>query len=144
MFASKTTDTVTIPGDTPETVVIHKLSGKDYDAAQLAHMDGIASGRGRNWAQKFIQMAMAGVAKDADARRLLADPLAGFDRLALVKAGVTSWSCQENGEPKPVTAKAIEDLEDEPLEQLAAAILKLTKPSLFQAVDDAEAAAKND
>ncbi len=144
MFASLTTDTVTVPGDPVVTVTIHKLSGKDYDAAQLAHMTGIVTGRGRNWAQRFVALAGAGKATEADAQRVIADPLSGFDRLALVKAGVSGWSCLDaDGKPKQVTPAAIDDLDDEALELLASAVLKLTKPGLFQEAEAAEAAAKN-
>lgn len=144
MFASLTQKDVPIPGEKPETVTIRRLTGAEYDGAQYEHMTGIAAGRGRNWAAKFLQLAAAGKATEADAKRVLADPLAGFDRLALVKAGVVTWSCTlPDGKPREVTAKAIEDLEDEPLELLATEILKLTKPALFQTPEEAEAAQKN-
>lgn len=145
MFASLTTNIVTVPGEQPVMVTIHKLSGKDHDAAQFAHMSGVMTGRGRNWAQRFMQLAASGRASEADANRILADPLSGYDRLTLAKCGIVGWSCVDAaGQPVPVTEKAIDDLEDEPLELLASEILKLTKPGLFQTPAEAEAAQKND
>ncbi len=144
MFASLKTETVTVPGETPTTVVIHKLSGKDYDAAQFVHMTGTATGRGRNWATRFVALASAGTATADDAKKVFADPMAGFDRLSLVKSGIVSWSCTKaDGKPMDVTPEAINDLDDEALELLAKAVLKLTKPALFQTADEYEADQKN-
>ncbi len=144
MFASHTTTTVTVPGETPGTVTIHKLSGKDFDAAQLAHMTGFVTGHGRNWSTKFLRVAQAGIATEADALKVLADPLSGFDRLELVKRGVAAWSClNAKGEPLPVTPQAIEDLDDETLELLATEVLRLTKPRLFLSAKEAEGEQKN-
>lgn len=138
MFASQTIDTVTIPGEPPVVVTFHKLSGKDLEAAQFEHMTGVATGRGRNWATRFVAIAEKGIAAAADAERVYRDPLAGYDRLTLAKAGITAWTCVDaKGEPVKVTAAAIDDLEDEALETIALAILKLTKPGLFLTPEDA-------
>lgn len=144
-FASTVVETIALPFDPPHTATIHRLSGQDLDAAQYAHMTGIASGRGRNWAQAFIRRAAAGTATPADAEKVLGDPLSGYDRIALVTAGVSTWSypaqCDKDGTP---LASALADLDDEALEFLATAVLKLTKPGLFLATGDAvEAAQKN-
>ena len=139
-FASHVTEIVALPFDPPHTATIQKLSGKDLDAAQYAHMVGVATGRGRNWATRFLSLAGAGVATEADAVKVLSDPLSGFDRLALVKSGVKAWSY----DAVPVTAEAVEDLDDEALEFLASSVLKLTKPALFQSAEDREASKKND
>ena len=144
MFASTSTRTIALPSAPGQTVTIHKLSGKAYDEAQYAHMIGVATGRGRNWATTFLRRAAAGTATTADAAKVLADPLSGFDRLALVKGGLVAWTCEEAGQPKPVTEAAIEDLEDEPLEFLATAILRLTKPALFLTPEEDAAERKND
>ena len=142
-FASHHTQIVTMPDG--HTVTIHKVSGKDLDAAQYEHMTGIATGRGRNWATNFMSLAASGKATYADAEKVLRDPLAGFDRLSLVKAGVSAWSYSINSEkPVPVGSAAIDDLDDETLELLATAVLKLTKPGLFQTAAEREATQKND
>lgn len=143
MFASHTQQTIALPSEPGQTVTIRKLSGAQYDEAQFDHMLGVAKGRGRNWASTFLRRAAAGTATAADATKVLRDPLSGFDRIALVKGGVVAWTFEDAGTPTPVTAAAIEDLEDEPLELLATAILKLTKPALFLTVEDTEATLKN-
>jgi hypothetical protein len=143
IFASHTRQTIPIPFDAPHTVTIQKLSGREIDAAQYAHMTGVASGRGRNWATRFLELAAAGVATANDANKVLQDPLSGYDRLMLAKAGVKAWTYEHDGKPLPVTPQVIEDLEDEALEFLAVAVLKLTKPALFQSAEELEAARKN-
>jgi hypothetical protein len=137
IFASQTTETLPIPFDAPHTATIQKLAGKDVDAAQLDHMAGVVTGRGRNWAVRFLELARAGAASDKDARKVLDDPLSGYDRLTLAKRGVKAWTYGD------VTPAAIEDLDDEALEWFARAVLRLTKPGLFQTVDEREAAQKN-
>src|SRR3954470_2009045 len=99
-FASQNTEIVPMPDG--HTVTIHKLSGKDFDAAQYEHMVGTATGRGRNWANNFLTLAAAGKATVADAEKVLRDPLSGFDRLSLVKFGASSWSYET-----PLTPAAI-------------------------------------
>lgn len=140
-FASQTTEIVPMPDG--HTVAIHKISGTAYETAQFDHMVGIATGRGRNWATNFVKLAAVGQATVADAARVLSDPLSGFDRLSLVKAGVSAWSYHQDDTAKPVTAAALEDLDDETLELLATAILKLTKPGLFLTDEEREIARKN-
>lgn len=142
-FASHVTAVVTLPGRGPDTITIQRVSGKALDAAQLEHMTGVVTGRGRNWATTFMRLAAKGVASDGDAAKVLSDPLSGYDRLTLVQAGVRSWTYQEDGQPKPVTAAAIEDLLDEDLEFLASAVLQLTKPALFQTAEAREDDRKN-
>lgn len=143
MFASHTTKTLPIPFNPPHTVTIHKLSGRAIDAAQFAHMTGVATGRGRNWATTFVRRAAAGVATNADAEKVLADPLSGYDRLTLCKEGITSWTCEHQGKPVPVSPDTIDDLEDEALEWFATQVLQLTKPHLFQTDEERELARKN-
>ena len=144
IFASQTQKTIPIPFDAPHTATIHKLSGKDLDAAQYEHMAGVLSGRGRNWATRFIRLAKDGLATEADAQKILTDPLVGYDRLTMVQAGLISWTYQDGDRMKPVTLDAIHDLDDEALELFATAILRLTKPALFQTAAEQEQAVKND
>ena len=140
-FASQSRDVVSYLG---QTVTIQKLSGKDLEAAQFAHMSALRTGRGRNWAQLFVKAVSAGTATEQDARQVAQDPLAGYDRIALVRAGVKAWTFTQQGAPVPVTPAAIDDLDDEALETLASAILRLTKPDLFVTSQaDADTAQKN-
>jgi len=137
IFASETTETIPIPFDAPHTVTVQKLTGRGVDAAQLDHMAGVVTGRGRNWATRFLELARAGTAGPADAQKVLDDPLSGYDRLTLVKRGVKAWTYGE------VTEARLEDLDDEALEFLARAVLRLTKPALFQTDAEREADQKN-
>lgn len=144
IFASHTQKTLPITADPPHTVTFQKLSGKQLEAVQFAHMLGVQTGRGRNWVTKFMQLASAGQATEADAQRVINDPLSGYDRISMVRAGVKSWSyTTDKGKPKPVDDAAIADLEDETLEEWATEILRLTKPGLFLTPEEAEAAQKN-
>jgi|SRR4051794_27626521 hypothetical protein len=144
IFASQTTETIPIPFDAPHAVTIQKLTGRDVDAAQLDHMAGVVTGRGRNWAVRFLELARAGAATEQDARKVLDDPLSGYDRLTLAKRGVKGWTyTKADGTPLEVTAAAVEDLDDEALEFCARAVLQLTKPALFQTADEREADRKN-
>jgi hypothetical protein len=143
IFASHTTQTIPVPFDAPHTVTIQKLSGRGLEAAQLAHLTGVVTGRGRNWATTFVRRAAAGLATNADAEKVLHDPLSGYDRVSLVQGGLTAWSYEQDGEKKPITPAAIEDLDEDALEWLATAVLKLTKPALFQTADEQETARKN-
>ena len=144
IFASHTTRTFPIPFDAPHTVTLQKLSGRELEAAQLEHLSGVATGRGRNWATTFLSLAKAGLATDRDARKVLDDPLSGYDRIALARAGVKAWSYVDaDGKPIAVTPAAIDDLDDEALEFVATEALRLTKPGLFQTAEEQETARKN-
>lgn len=149
IFASATTKIVSLPFDAPHTVTIQKLTGADIERAQADHLDALTNGRRpRGWAALFQKALTDGTATALDADKAVHDPLAGYDRLTVVKRGVKAWSYTETDEkgaerPKPVTAAAIADIADEPLEFLAVEIMRLTKPALFQTPEEAEAARKN-
>lgn len=132
IFASQTTITIPIPFDVPHTVTIRKLTGREVEQAQAADALLVAKGAARTWAARFQRMVTTG---DPKAMESLHDPLVGFDRTSIIKAGLLSWSYKED--PKT----AITDLDDEATEFLAQQILKLTKPALFvtgEAVEDAQ------
>ncbi len=141
IFASQTTDTVVIPFDPAHTATLRKLTGRELDKAQEVHLRATISGRwaAHGWAAEFQRQLEKGIASNTVAERLLRDPLNGYDRHALVAAGLTAWSYPEPA----LTPEAIEDLDDDALEWFARAILQLTKPGLFQTEDEAEAARKN-
>jgi len=92
----------------------------------------------------FMRRAAAGIATNADAEKVLHDPLSGYDRITLCKEGVKAWTCvDKDGKPLPVTPEAINDLDEDALEWMATQVLKLTKPSLFQTDDEKAADRKN-
>jgi hypothetical protein len=138
IFASETTATVPLPFDPPETITIQKLTGADVERAQAAHLSATVAGKTpRGWEQLFKNAVAKGIATDADAARMLNDPLAGYDRITIVRAGLKAWSYK-----RAVDAAAIDDIDDESLEFIATEIMRLTKPALFQTPEEREAAKK--
>lgn len=139
IFASRTQETIAIPFDPPQTVTLRAMTGRECDRAQNEHLKAITTGQGgRGWAGTFQRRLQAGLATDADAAALIADPLAGFDRYAIVSAGLVAWSYDLSVNPE-----AIADLDDEAIEFFAMEILRRTKPDLFRTAPEAEAARKN-
>lgn len=144
IFASAHTTDVHPPSDPTATITIQKLSGRSEELAQAKHAEGAFDGfNGRGWSNRFIGRIMAGIADTTEVQAVTQDPLAGYDRLTLVRLGVKSWSYTVDGKPKPVTTAAIEDIDDDTLEFLAVEIMRLTRPSRFQTEDEREAARKN-
>jgi hypothetical protein len=151
IFASQTSVTIPIPFDDPHTVTIRKLTGRELERAQAEHMRSMVGGRSvRGWSGAF-QRILNGLATPADAQQVLADPLGGYDRTTIVRAGLISWSYPQAIAPlTPSEAvdrsrtDAVEDLDDEALEFLATEILRRTKPGLFHTTAaDAEAEKKS-
>lgn len=158
-FASQTEVVVALPFDPPNTVTVRKLTGRELEAAQEAHRDSILSGSARSWGRTFRRMLEKG-ASDPDVLKALADPLTGYDRYALVRSGLVSWTYPQsiktvkaktavpaNGampaEPTVEASDAVEDLDDEAVDFIATEVLRLTKPTLFLTPEEAEGARKN-
>lgn len=139
-FASRNQQVISNPFEAGVTFTIQKLSGGAVERAQAEHIRKFIGGQSpRGWEQTFRRAMASGTATENDVARALGDPLAGFDRLSVVKAGLKAWSYEQ-----AVTDKAIEDdLDDETLEYLAIEIMRLTKPARFQTEEEAEAARKN-
>ncbi len=140
IFASQTQLTVAIPFDIPQAITIRKLTGLEIDAAAVAHRDGFVTGSARLW-PTVLRRALVEGAKDPDVLKAIADPLTGYDRFALVKSGLLAWTYEPKAE-KPDPAK-INDLDDEAVDFIATAVLRLTKPALFQTAEEQETARKN-
>jgi hypothetical protein len=136
-FASQSIETIPIPADPSATVTIRKLTGGELDAAQAAHLKSTLAGQWapHGWAARFQRQLAKGIATVADVAAGLADPLNGYDRLALVTAGLVAWSYTD----PPLSPAAIGDLDDESLEYFAREILRRTKPALFQTPEVAKA-----
>lgn len=151
IFASQTqSDPIPIPFDPPNTFVVRRLTGREYEDACEAHRGSIATGRARAWPTLFRKALKTG-ASDPEVLKAIADPLTGHDRYSLVRSGLVSWSYPES--IKPVTVKrkdepdlivdVINDLDDEAVDFIATEVLRLTKPRLFDATEeDATAAQK--
>lgn len=140
-FASlKVSDPIALPFDRPHTITVRKLTGRQVEIAQAEHMRGLIAGQSsRGWSAKFNR-ALANGASDDEAQSILTDPLNGFDRHTVAAFGLVSWSY----EPTTPTTKQVEDLDDEALEFIALEVMRLTKPHLFQTIEEAEAARKKD
>jgi len=152
-FASLTqSDPIPLKFDPPHWIVVRKLTGRQIARVQEEHRDSLATGDPRLWSASFRRMLATGGATDPEVLKAIRDPLTGFDRYALVRAGLVAWSYPQP--IKPVTVKvegqpdqvvdAIEDLDDEGVDFMATEVLRLTKPHLFYATaEDAEVAQKN-
>jgi hypothetical protein len=160
IFASDTTETFEVPFDPPHTVTIRKLTGKKLMKAQKAFFNELIAevqSRGGARVQKDIEQLFEKGTKTAEEiAKVKADPLNGYDKHALIAAGLASWTYPKSLEPVAVTEKtadgrevtvmvvpAIEDLDDEAVEFFATEVLRLTKPSLFLTADAAKADRKN-
>lgn len=149
-FASHNQVVIPNPFEPGVTFTIQKLSGGAVERAQAEHIRKFIGGQNpRGWEQTFRRALAAGIATDTDAVKALEDPLAGFDRLTVVKYGLKGWSYTETLEGKPETSKPItpsaieDDLDDETIEYLAVEIMRLTKPARFQTPAEVEGARKN-
>lgn len=148
-FASQTSTTVPLPFDPPHTVTIRKLTGREIERAQAAHRDEVASGRTRSWAAFFKRTLERG-ASDPDVLAAIRDPLTGYDRFTLVRAGLVAWTYPQSLKPLTpaervdgIRTDGVEDLDDEAVDFIATEILRLTKPALFQSAEDAAAEKKS-
>jgi hypothetical protein len=150
-FASQTSATIPLPFDPPHTVTVRRLTGRETDAAQAAHRDTLADASPRSWAATFRRALTKG-ATDPQVLQAIADPLTGYDRFSVVRAGLVGWSYPQSIKPLTPsqvadgqTTNAVDDLDDEAVDFIATEILRLTKPALFHATEeDAEAAQKKD
>ncbi len=154
-FASLTTSApIPLPFDPPHTVVVRGLSGRELEQVQDAHARSVALGRTRLWSQTFRTILEQGLVKASELSAALRDPLTGFDRFAVVRAGLVAWSY-----PQPITPVAagpavgdtpavdaydvLDDMTDELVEFIATEVLRRTKPALFLTDEEQEAARKN-
>ena len=143
IFASQTQQTIPIPFDPPNTVTVRKLTGRETEEAQEAHRSSIATGSARSWAATFRRMLEHG-ASDPDVLKVIADPLTGYDRYALVRSGLVAWSYPLPVKPADGAATgAVDDLDDEAVDFIAREVLRITKPGLFATQEESEADRKN-
>jgi len=153
-FASQTqSDPIPLPFDPPHTVTVRRLTGREIEAAAEAHRGNVASGSARAWPATLRRMLEFG-ASDPDVQHAIADPLLGYDRYALVRSGLVSWSyplpikqitTTSTGTTAISVIDAVEDLDDEAVDFIARAVLTLTKPALFHTtVQDVEVEKKSD
>lgn len=158
VFTSLVTKTVPVPGDAPNSVTIRKLAPKHLKEAR----DIVAEARAVEWRKTMREMmdiggpaviselqnelrkamgldATAEAATDAPAKdATAADPMADYDAVTLLRHGVIGWTYD-----RAHSLDAYEDLDEGVRDALAAEILRLTKPELFQTSTEVEAEQKN-
>jgi hypothetical protein len=141
MFASRSTKTIPVPFDPPHEVTIQQLPGRHLERASQENYIEAQAYVTRLGGAEFRKQLQE-VEKDsgdvkAEIVKAKADPLNGYHKPTLIKFGLKSWTYDD-----PITEAAIADLTDEGEDFIARAILKLTKPSLFQTVEEAKATQK--
>lgn len=142
VFTSRVTATISLPHVPGQTVTIRKLAPKQLEAARAAQIEATYDDLKRQieitqaLGDEVIK-AIGGTAR-TDAAAPAADPLVLYDQNVLAKKAVLAWTF-----PEKVTPEAIDDLDEETLEVIARAVLRLTKPALFQTEAEAETATKN-
>ena len=141
-FASTTTsDPIPLPFDAGQTITVRTLTGRQHEAAQQIHRAGFVAGN--DWAAFFRRSAEFGPTSN-EVKRILADPLTGYDRYELVRAGLAAWSYAhaippyvnaekhaKEVEADPLKKDVIDDLHDDAVDYIARAVLKRAKPLLF-------------
>lgn len=136
VFTSQVTDTVPIPHDVGQSAIIRQLAPHQLDkAAKVQQTVAIADLRALGGAAFLKEMQELTDKRGPDQ---IPDPLLQYDRVTLLEEGVLSWTY-----PESATKEYFKDLNDQTLDVLARAVLKLAKPSLFQTEKELEAATKN-
>ena len=138
IFAKENQHTIPLPFDPPHTITITKCTGDEITQAQAEHIRSLVAGRSaRGWAEQFQRQIGKGI---IEVKELIFDPMNGYERKALIKAGLVGWSYDRD-----ITDEVIASLDDDAQEFIAREILQLSKPGLFvRSVDEAKDARKND
>lgn len=142
MFTSKVTEAIALPSGL--TATIAKLTPRALHEAQKAQqkrsMADLLEMGGAEFQKTLNELQAVAKPKDEgdETPAPTPDPMQGYDRETLVLKGVKSWS-----DEAPITAETVADLDEEHLDGLARAVLKLSRPALFQTTEQAAAAEKN-
>lgn len=130
IFTSLVSETLPVPGGSAHTVTIRKLAPKHLAEARkvaqqaaVADMQQMRAALGAAFDDALKAADTSGAASAAKA----VDPLLAYDRVTLMQHGVTAWTLAQ-----PLGREAFEDLDDDAQDWLAGAILRLSKPSLYQ------------
>lgn len=159
VFTSLVTSVIPVPGDSPNSITIRKLAPKHLKEAR----DIVAEARAAEWRKTMREMmdiggpaviselqnelrkAMGLNAKgddvadaEAPSAQSPANPLADYDVVTLLRHGVIGWSYERER-----TVESYEDMDEDVRDAVATEILRLTKPDLFQAPEEATAEQKN-
>lgn len=142
-LASRHTKLIELPHDPPHTVTIQKLPGRHYYEADrqndYAAQEYVQKMGGAEFRRQLAD-ALKGQDTEEAFKQARRDPVHGFDKYIVLKAGIRAWSYTEaDGTPIPVTPEAIEDLDVDTVEYVAREILRYTKPTLFMTSEEAKA-----
>lgn len=136
VFTSQVTDTVQIPHDAGQSAIIRKLAPRQLEKAGKVQRNAALADLRELGGAAFMK-ELQGLS-DTSKQQAATDPLLQYDRVTLLEEGVLSWTY-----PEPAARESFEDLDDQTLEHLARAVLRLAKPALFQTIDETESAQKN-
>jgi len=146
-FASLTvSDPIPLPWDAQAWCKVRRLTARELDQAAESHRGQFASGNPRQW-PGLLRRALEKGASDPEVLTAIRDPLLGYDRFSLVRSGLVAWSYPFPLQKTTTTATGttaitivdpIDDLDDEAIDFLAHAVLKLTKPGLYLTPEQAD------
>lgn len=135
IFTSLVTESVELQHDPPHRVTIRKLAPKHLREARLASL-----ARAMEELRLIGSPAVLKELRELDGRPTESespvtqpldgrgrDPLTLYDRDVLIRRGIVSWTYD-----RPMDDAALEDLDEQTADLLARAILRLTKPELFE------------
>ena len=132
-FASQVTDTIAIDG---HSIAIRKLNPRQLHQAAIGQQRQGLEDLEALGGFKKIQAVLDGMTPAE--RKAASDPLQQYDRAILIDRGVTAWTFDLEKTPDTIA-----DLDDDVQDAIARAVLKLSKPSLFQTADEQETERKN-
>jgi hypothetical protein len=136
VFASRVVREIAMPGDPEARVTIRRLNPRQLERAALAQQERVFAQVRQFGGRQFLEdlQAIGGL----EGARAQGSPLGLYDRLTLLEEGVVGWSYD-----RPVDRAALEDLVEEAAQGLADAILRLSRPDLYETEGEAEARRKN-
>lgn len=146
VFTSRVTSTLLVPGAPEQSVTIRKLAPKHLDAAQRrSQQSSMAALREMGGSEFLRELQSLTATSEKDAAPVVeADPLSGYDRVALIVSGVKSWTfTDDDGKTVEVTDATVSDMDGEIQDWLAREILRLSRPVVFQSAEQRAAAQKN-
>ena len=145
IFTSFVTEVLEVPGEPGQTITIRRLqpnaltraldAGKERNSLEMERGARDMRMLRESMGDAEFDAFKAEIAKNIASGPAKSNPLSAFDRVSLIKDGVTAWTFD-----RALGIEAFEDLDDDTQDWLAGAILKLSKPSLYAA--NAEAAQK--
>lgn len=167
-FASAVTATIPIAFDPPHEVTVGKLAARHLVRARTAFFAEMARGLKERGGADAIKEAQSvferpapatpepspEVAPEAKAEAATApgDPLAGLDPYWICAAGIKRWTYDRPLKPEMVELEdgtqaprivAILDFDEDALRWFATEIMRVTKPALFQTLEEQKEERKN-